>query len=74
MTKPDYLVPRHRKQAVHWIRPAKMKTAMFGEIDASGIACGMALKAQDWVSRAAKEKHRVTCAECWKLAQDAPDP
>lgn len=67
MTKPD-LVCKNRKNAIHWIRAVSMDTALFGKVDANGVACGVALDAAGWTGRVTKEVHLVTCRSCHEIA------
>jgi hypothetical protein len=68
------LLPKHRKQAIHWLRPTMVETAMFGKVEMMATACGVTLDGKGWESRAATEPHRVTCEACHAIANPKRSP
>lgn len=69
--KPDYLVPKSRKTAIHFLKPTVVRSSLYGETVMHATACGVELDAKGWAERVATEPHRVTCSPCWDAANPA---
>lgn len=66
--KANHLVAKHRRSAVHFLRPMEVVSPLYGKMQANAVACGQALDAAGWASRATSQPHLVTCSACWPVA------
>jgi len=66
---PPGFLNQSRAKAVHWLRRAEIVARAFAsELPSLEVACGQALTAESFRTRATQTVQEVTCWECAKLS------